>query len=90
MLAVLVRVGLAEGAFTTVAGVFGGAVEEAEVMLVVDLTVMEGGAIIGAERLVNVTGVVEVLVAMGEGVDLIFTLAEGSGAGVESELSLTD
>lgn len=89
MLAVEVRVGLAEGAFTTVAGVFGGAVVAVEVELVVDLIVVKWEDV-GAERLANVTGVVEGFVTVGAGVDLIFMLVEGSVAGVESELSLTE
>lgn len=86
LLAVKVRVGLADGALTTVAGVFGGAVVAVEVTLSVDLVVIAGD-VFGAEKLDNVTEVVEGFVAMGAGV--ILMLAEGSEAGVESELDLT-
>lgn len=90
LLAVQVRFGLTEGALTTVARVFGGAVVVVEVELSVVLIVIKGGDIIGAEWLVNVTGVVEGIVVMVVGVDLIFTLAVGSQAGVGSELTLTE
>jgi len=86
LLAVEVRVGLIEGALATVAGVFGGAVVVAEVELV-DLIVIEEEDIIGAERVANVTGVVESCVVVGVGVDLILMLVE---AAVESELNLTE
>lgn len=69
-----------EGALTTVAGVFGGAVVAVEVELSVDLIVTEGRDIIGAEKIVDVKGVAEGFVAMGVGVDLILMLAEGSEA----------
>lgn len=90
LLAVEVRIGLIEGALTTVAGVFGGAVVVAEVVLSVDFIVIAGEDVIGAEGLVNATWVVEGFVAVGVGVDLILMLVEGSETGVESELSLTE
>lgn len=90
LLTVEVRIGLTEGALTTVAGVFGGAVVVAEVELSVDLIVIEGEDIIGDERLVIVTGIVEGFPAVGVGVDLIVKLVAGSDVGVESELSLTE
>lgn len=85
MLAVEVRIGLTEGAFTTEAGVFGGAVVVVEVELTVDLSVIKEEDI-GAE----VTGTVEGFVVAGAGAVMILTLAEGSEAGVESELTLTE
>ncbi len=85
-----VRVGLTEGALTTVAGVFGGAVVVVEVELCVDLIVIKVEDIIGAARLVIVTGVVEGFAAVGVGVGLVLMLVEGSEAGVESELNLTE
>lgn len=89
MLAVQVRVELTEGALTTVVGVIERAVVVVEVELSVDLIVIEGGDILG-ERPDNVTGVVEGIVAMGVGVDLILMLARGSEVGVGSELTLTE
>lgn len=86
MLTVEVRVGLIEGALTTVAGVFGGALVVVEVELGVVLIVTKGED----EKLVNVTGVVEGFVGVGTGDDLILMLVEGSGAGIEFELSLTE
>lgn len=72
----------------TAAGVYGGAVVVVvEVELSVDLIVTED--ILWAEKLVKVTGV-EGFVAMCVGVDLIVMIAEGSDAGVESELNLTE
>lgn len=61
-----------------------------EMELNVDLIVVEGEDIVGPERLANVTGVVEGFVTVGTGADLILMLVEGSEAGVESELSLTE
>lgn len=90
LLAIEVRVGLTEGALTAVAGVFGGAVVVVEMELSVDLIVIEGEDITGAEMLVNATWVVEGFVSGGIGVDLILMLVEGSEAGVESELGLTE
>lgn len=90
MLALQVRVGLIEGALTTVAGVFGGAAVVVEVELSADLIVIEGGDIIGAEKLVKVIGAVEGFVAMGVEVNLILMLAEGSETEVESELNFTE
>lgn len=49
-----------------------------EVELSVDLTVIEGEDITGAERLVNVTWAVEGFVGMGVGDDFILMLVEGS------------
>lgn len=67
MPAVEVRVGLIEGALTTVAGVFGGAVVAVEVVLSVDAVVVEKEDILGAKLVI--TGVVEAFAAVG--VDLI-------------------
>lgn len=89
MLAVEVRIGLTEGAFTTEAGVFGGAVAVVEVELIVGLNVLKEEDI-GAERFVEVTGTVEGFVVAGAGAVMILTLAEGSEAAGESELSLTE
>ena len=86
LLAVEVRVGLADGALTTVAGVFGGAVVAVELALSVDLVVIEGD-VFGAEKLDNV-GVVEGFAA--KGAEVILMKAEGAGAGVESVLDLTE
>lgn len=90
LLAVEVRVRLTEGALTAVAGVFGGAVVLVEVELSVDLIVIEGEDITGAEMLVNAIWVVEGFAAVGIGVEFILMLVEGSEAGVESELGLTE
>lgn len=72
------------------AGVFGGAVVVAELELSVDLIAIKGEDIIGDERLVIVTGVVEGFPVVGAGVDLILMLVAGSDGGVKSELNLTE
>lgn len=90
LLTLEVRAGLIEGALTTVAGVFGGAVVVVEVELDVDLFVIREEDIIGVERLVIVAEVIEGFSAAGIGVDLTLMLVEVSVAEVESELSLTD
>lgn len=72
------------------AGVFGGAVVVVEVELGMDLLV-EGEDITGAERLVNVTGVVKgFVVAVAVVVDFNVMLVEGPDVEVESELALTE
>lgn len=76
MLTVEVRVGLTEGALTTVAGVFGGAVVVVMVVLSVDLAVTEGEDILGAEKLVRITGVVLVEARVESGVETELTLTE--------------
>lgn len=88
MLAVEFRFGLTEGALTIVAGVFGGAVVKLEVA--VDLIVVKGEDIIGAEQLVNVTEGIEAFVPVGSGVDFVLMLVKGSGAGLESEVNVTE
>lgn len=89
MLAVEVRTGLTEGAFTTEAGVFGGAVVAVEVDITVDLLVITKEDV-GAERFVEVTGNAEGFVVVGARAVMVLALTEGSEAGVESELSLTE
>lgn len=71
MLTVEVSVGLTEGSLTTVAGVCGGVVVEAKVVLSVDLVVTEGEDIFGAEKLVRITG--PVLVETGAESELTLT-----------------
>lgn len=89
MLAVEVRTGLNEGAFTTEAGVFGGAVVAVEMDITVDLLVITKEDV-GAERFVEVTGNAKGFVVVGARAVMVLALTEGSEAGVESELSLTE
>lgn len=69
MPAVEVRVGLIEGALTTVAGVFGGAVVAVEVVLSAGGAVVEKEDILGAKLVI--TGVVEAFAAAAVGVNFI-------------------
>lgn len=89
MITVEVRVGLTEGALTTVAEVFGGAVVVVQVELGVDLIVIEGEDIVVDEKLVIVTGAVEGFPVVSVKVDLV-KLVEGPQAGVESDLILSE
>lgn len=87
LLTVEVRVELADGALTTAAGVLGGAVLEGASS--VGLAVIGGEDIIGAETLVDVTGVREgFVVAVGAVVSLVVMLVTGSGAEAEPDLTV--
>lgn len=86
LLTVEVRVRLADGALTTAAGVLGGAVVEGASS--VGLVVIGGEDIIGAETLVDVTGVLEGFVVAVDAVSLVVMLVPGSGAEAEPDLTV--